>query len=248
MLYGIPLSYLTLCTAVLWRCKKLLYMPCLGLYHMRRAYPYASNNQTNQGNMKKLTMALFASLVIAATSFAGQEIAYTGKDNSKDKIIPATCFNDQELQFDVFGIYQDGNASHMAGPIRDHGWGGGIGINYFFNRYIGVGAEGYWSVAKPNVRSSNDDERTVFHNINGSLIFRLPIDEACLAPYAFVGGGAVLDGDQWAVAFAGLGVEYRIVPNKIGLFVDGRFNYYGHRFDYGEQNNYTARAGVRFVF
>ena len=90
--------------------------------------------------MKKLTITLLASLSLVAASFAGQEV-YSGKD-SKKTIVPQTCFNDHELQLDVFGVYQDGNANTHAGPIRDHGWGGGIGINYFFSRYIGVGAEG----------------------------------------------------------------------------------------------------------
>src|SRR3954469_1909820 len=136
--------------------------------------------------MKKLTITLLASIALAAASYAGTEIS-SGKD--KKVIQPVHCFNDQELQVDVFGAYQVGEGPNHAGPIHDHGWGGGIGINYFFSRYIGVGVEGYWIAAKENSAASgadrfdNDDHsRTTFHNINGSLIFRLPLDESCLAP------------------------------------------------------------------
>jgi hypothetical protein len=199
--------------------------------------------------MKKLTISLLASVALVSASFAGTEIQ-SGKDNKKI-IAPTLCFNDHELQIDVFGVYQDGNASSHAGPIRDHGWGGGIGINYFFTRNIGIGAEGYWVAANENSaqdNSNNDSDRKAFHNINGSLIFRLPLDESCLAPYAFIGGGATLDGDSWAVGFAGVGLEYRVIPNKLGLFVDARWNYYGDRYGEGDQNNFTGRAGVRWVF
>ena len=197
--------------------------------------------------MKKLTITLLASIALAAASYAGTEIS-SGKE-SKKVIAPVHCFNDQELQVDVFGAYQVGEGPNHAGPIHDHGWGGGIGINYFFSRYIGVGAEGYWIAADENASvPDRGSSRTTFHNINGSLIFRLPIDEMCLAPYAFIGGGAVLDSEDWAVGFAGVGLEYRVVPNKVGIFVDARWNYYGDRYGHDDQNNFTARAGVRWVF
>ncbi len=205
--------------------------------------------------MKKLTISLLTSMAVAATSFAGTEIS-SGKD--KKTVVPTTCFNDHELQLDVYGTYTVGEGPSHAGPVHDHAWGGGIGVNYFFTRYIGIGAEGMWDTGADNGAVFNDDHnghhhdgdhgRTTFHHINGDLIFRLPLDQYCLAPYAFLGGGAVLDADDWAVAFAGVGVEYRVVPNKVGVFVDGRWNYFADRFDRGDQNNFTFRAGVRWVF
>src|SRR4051812_27359367 len=189
--------------------------------------PAYNQTKPNQEIMKKLTIAFFASIALAATSFAGHEVVSSGKEYKGNPVPPVTCFQDQELQLDVFGAFQIGEGPDHAGPIHDHGWGGGVGINYFFSRYIGIGAEGYWIYADHNAATPGDDNgKTIFHNLGGSLIFRLPIDEMCLAPYAFVGGGAVLDSEQWAVAFAGVGVEYRVVPNKVGLFIDGRFNYF----------------------
>ena len=201
--------------------------------------------------MKKLAFSLLAVATLGGTSFAGHEMVASGKDY-KQPIPEATCFLDRELQIDVFGAYADGNSSSHAGPIRDHGWGGGIGINYFFTRNVGVGVDGIWLDAKENAgagnNDNNDDGGKAFHNVTGSLIFRLPMDASCLAPYVFVGGGFHVDGDQWASAHGGVGLEYRIVPNKVGIFVDARWTYFGDRYGAGDQNNFLGKAGVRFVF
>lgn len=210
--------------------------------------PSLAHNQTKPRNkMKKLAFSLLVGAALAATSFAGQEIV-SGKDK-KVVVPPTTCFNDRELQIDIFGAYADGHALTHAGPVRDHGWGGGVGVNYFFNRYVGIGADAFWLSAKHNAAApGTTDESTVFHNVDGSVIFRLPIDSMCLAPYGFLGGGAEFDGQSWGYGFVGVGLEYRVVPAKVGLFIDSRWNYYGDRYDHGDQNNFAFRAGVRWVF
>ncbi len=199
--------------------------------------------------MKNASLSLLLSLALAGTSFAGQEMVSSGKDY---KTQPApTCFNDHELQVDVFGAYVDGNASSHAGPVHDHGWGGGIGINYFFTRMFGVSVDATWIYAKENAASDpsrSDNGSTIFHNFSGSLVARFPSDSTCLAPYAFVGGGFHVDGDQWASVHGGAGIEYRVVPNRVGLFTDARWTYFGDRYGQGDQNNFMGRAGVRFVF
>ena len=197
--------------------------------------------------MKKLTTSLLAVVGLMGTAFAGHEIVSTGKDYKAPA--PTPCFNDRELQIDVFGAYADGNAAHHAGFIRDHGWGGGVGLNYFFHRNIGIGVDATWLYARESNNSdATEGDHTTFHNFTGSLIFRLPIDEMCLAPYAFIGGGFHVDGDQWASAHAGVGVEYRIVPQRVGLFADGRWTYLGDRYGHGDLNFFSTRLGVRFVF
>ena len=200
--------------------------------------------------MKKLAFSLLAVASITATSFAGHEMVSSGKDYKQPAPPEVTCFLDRELQIDVFGAYVDGNSSDHAGYLRDHGWGGGIGINAFFTRNIGIGVDGIWIYGKENAASNhdNDSDSTVFHNVTGSLIFRFPMDEICLAPYVFVGGGYTVDGDDWASAHAGVGLEYRVVPNKVGLFIDARWTYFGDRSGRGDQNNFLGTAGVRFVF
>ena len=198
--------------------------------------------------MKKLAFSLLAVASITATSFAGHEMVSSGKEYKQPAPPEVGCFLDQELQVDVFGAYVDGNAASHAGYIRDHGWGGGIGINYFFTRNVGIGVDGIWFYGKENAAADQDGDHKAFHNVTGSLIFRFPMDESCLAPYVFVGGGFHVDGDQWASAHAGVGLEYRVVPNKVGLFIDARWTYFGDRYGEGDQNNFLGKAGVRFVF
>lgn len=197
--------------------------------------------------MKKLAFSLLAVAAFASTSIAGTQV-YAPAKEVKEVIPVEGCFLDQEFQIDIFGAYVVGEGPHHAGYVRDHGWGGGIGLNYFFTRNIGVGVDGFWIYGKENGAIHDGTHHTVFHNVTGSLIFRLPIDELCLAPYLYVGGGYTVDSVDWASAHGGVGLEYRFVPNKVGFFVDGRWTYFGDRFGHGDQNNFLAKAGFRFVF
>src|SRR3954471_13989926 len=142
--------------------------------------------------MKKLTITLLASIALAAASYAGTEIS-SGKD--KKVIQPVHCFNDQELQVDVFGAYQVGEGPNHAGPIHDHGWGGGIGINYFFSRYIGVGAEGYWIAARHNQAQVRED---AFRNVRRAASdLGLDVDrDTFFDVFDAVGGDRFLDNDR----------------------------------------------------
>jgi hypothetical protein len=192
----------------------------------------------------KLASALFLAS-LASTAFAGHEIVTTNKNYKAP--VPEACFREGELQIDLFGMYVDGNGSEHAGPVRDHGWGGGIGFNYFFTLNLGVGVEAAWLDAKDN-HGSGDGGYTAIHNYSGSLIYRWPIEGRCVAPYAYLGGGVAGDGNNWAFGHVGLGVEYRIQPQKLGVFADVRWTYYGDRFGNGDQNNFGGRVGVRWVF
>jgi hypothetical protein len=203
-------------------------------------------------NIKSLLAV--ALLPVSITAWAGSEMS-SGKEYKDNKVIaPTPCFKDREFQLDLFGAYVDGNALDHAGPWQDHGWGGGIGLNYFFTRYIGVGIEGSALYGRENRQRDdrgNDLSRakhTTVYSGSGSLIFRMPIESICLAPYAYLGGGISVDGDKWAAGFGGVGVEYRVVPERVSLFMDGRCTYYGDRYDHGDQNNYTGKAGIRFIF
>ncbi len=148
----------------------------------------------------------------------------------------------------MFGAYQVGLGSSHAGPINNHAWGGGTAVNYFFMRYFGLSAEGSWLAGQDSSLVSHSGHSTQFQSAIGNLIFRYPIDSWCLAPYAFIGGGATMDGSAWAVGDIGVGLEYRLLPNKLGLFADGRWNYYGDRDSHDNQNNFLIRLGTRLVF
>ncbi len=196
--------------------------------------------------MKKLVCGFAALVAVAATGLAGTE-TYTAPESKQ--VETPSCFSDQEWQVDAFGAYQVGNGADHAGPSKDHGWGGGVAVNYFFARYFGLSAEGTWLEGHDN-RGANleGDHSTQFQSATGSVIFRYPIDAWCIAPYLFTGGGATMDGSAWAVYHIGVGLEYRVVPNKIGIFADGRWNYYGDRYGHDVQNNFLFRAGARMVF
>jgi hypothetical protein len=180
---------------------------------------------------------------LATPAFAGEMVA-TSKTYKAP--VPEECFRAGELQLDIFGQYSDGNSPQHAGPVRDHGWGGGIGVNYFFTLNLGIGVEAAWLDAKEN--GSLGGGYTAIQNYSGSLIYRFPIQEKCLAPYVFLGGGVAGDGENWAFGHAGVGLEYRIKPQKLGLFADARWTYYGDRFGHGDQNNASARVGLRIIF
>ena len=201
--------------------------------------------------MKLLTTSLLASLALLGTTLAGDHTYSTGK-SYKQTVAPAaptSCFSDHEFQIDTFGQASFGS-SEKIGLFRETAWGGGVGLNYFFHRNIGLGVDGAWLSAKESTlgHTASHSDRTVIHNASGSVIFRLPIDSACLAPYAYLGGGYHGDGENWASGHAGVGLEYRCVPNKVGIFVDGRWTYLGDRDNQTDLNFWTVRTGFRLVF
>jgi hypothetical protein len=208
--------------------------------------------------MKRLGFVLATIVAVSSAGIAGTE-SYSGPASSEYKQVEAAgCFSDKEWQVDTFGAYQVGQGPDHAGPIRNHGWGGGAAVNYFFLRYFGLSAEGTWLDGHHNPLDHDgsfghhiggfSDESTQFQSVTGSVIFRWPIEAWCMAPYVFTGGGATMDGSSWAVYHIGIGLEYRVVPNKLGVFADTRWNYYGDRAGHDTQNNFLFRAGARMVF
>jgi len=209
--------------------------------------------------MKKINVAIIASCGLLSNAFAGTPMV-----SSKEYKAPAPvlCFHEHEWQVDLFGQYSVGEGPHQAGTFRDHGWGGGVGINYFFTRNLGLGIDAAWLYATEapgrdftfrgrtfhTDRDFGDSDQTTIHNFSGSLILRFPIDEHCLAPYIYAGGGCHVDGDQWASAHAGVGLEYRFQPEKYAVFLDGRWTYFGDRFGHEDLNQFGTRLGFRFIF
>lgn len=201
--------------------------------------------------MNIILTSLFATCGIATSVFAGTPMISTSKEY-KTTEANETCFGEHEWQIDLFGQYSVGEGPNQVQLFRDHGWGGGVGINYFFTRNWGLGVDAAWLYGKEGPGLDDGDHhgshRTVTHNFTGSLIFRVPIDDSCLAPYLYAGGGLSVDGEQWATAHAGVGVEYRITPQKFGVFLDGRWTYLGDRFGHEDLNFFSSRVGFRFIF
>ena len=220
----------------------------------------------------KTTIPLLAVIALTGSALAGERVVAT-----KTHVPMETeCFRAKELQLDIFGQYSVGEGPDHAGTFRDHGWGGGVGVNYFMTRNFGLGVDAAWLSAKeanyttrtpagvagltgaqgavgtaPTAVAAaaarrNSDPTTV-HNFSASLIYRFPIDSICTAPYVFAGGGFAVDGQQWATAHAGAGVEKRL-SSKVGLFTDARWTFLGDRYGRGDLGNLGVRAGVRIVF
>jgi Outer membrane protein beta-barrel domain len=171
--------------------------------------------------MKSFTLVALATLTTAA--FAGQPIAGPGKG-----ITPEPCFGETELQLDVFGAY------HSSSGSFGDGWGGGLGVNYFFSRYLGLGVD---------VALTDGDDDSIW-TYRGSLLARYPIDfgNHCLAPYLRVSGGIQSEDDDESFIGVGGGLEWRVTP-RFGIFGEGSYNWAEDDNDFA-----TARAGVRFVF
>lgn len=139
-------------------------------------------------------------------------------------------FNGNEWSLDVFGLY----AVEAKEGTYDDGFGAGVGVNYFFNRYFGLGLEGYGWKGDGLIRS-----------VSGNILVRYPIEAWHMAPY-FIGGiggnfGADHTDDQ-INASAGLGLEVRFSEHW-GVIADGRYVVTDESNDYG-----LARLGVRFTF
>ena len=177
--------------------------------------------------MKSNMLVGAALLMLAATPvFAGESV------NSN----PGGFYRANELSLDVFGTASVGeytiNHPSEARVRRNTRLGAGLGVNYFFTRYLGVGVDAY----SENTTGAFVDSGSV------NFIGRLPLGDSGFAPYAFGGGGYQWDMTKARFAQVGAGMEYRFTPN-VGAFVDARWvlpdeaRYYG-----------VARLGLRFSF
>ena len=176
--------------------------------------------------MKKLLLTTAIAGLSLCAAFAGD-----GKTFDKKVVVETeTCrFRDTEFQVDVFytGFVGGHNTKFATGS------GGGVGLNFFFARYFGIGYEAAWY--------SNNG--TAEHMpLNGNFFFRYPICSLNLSPYVMVGGGAAFqEGRALGYGNVGGGLEYRFT-NNIGIFADGRY-YYG-----GPGNVANIRSGLRIAF
>ena len=82
--------------------------------------------------MKKVTLSALAAFAVAASAFAG-----SAKDFKQP--VAQKFFQDTEFALDAFYSYNDTKAGYFV-----DGSGGGVGADFFFQRYFGVGVEGNW--------------------------------------------------------------------------------------------------------
>jgi len=202
--------------------------------------------------MKTIPLIVLAATTIAISSaLAGDEV--TNNKDYKSPVPPETpCFRDQELQLDIFGSYMnlphaDDQLIHHRNPGQDGG-GGGVGVNYFFLRFVGLGVDG-------DINSN----RGGVADYTGKLLLRYPIQtgKLCLAPYIFGGGGGesffrddfnydhFRDHKTTGAYMTGGGIEWRATPHW-GVFTEGRYTWTGGRNNDGD--NAQVRLGLRYAF
>ncbi len=193
--------------------------------------------------MKQLALSAAALSLLASPLLAGNTAT---REMATAKQASTPMFAANETQLDLYGAYLVGKGPSHAGPLKDHGWGGGAGLSYFWTETLGLGIDvtGFRGKA---VGSLDQDHKTITQ-YTGSFILRVPYEASSVAPYGFIGGGVTTGAGDWASAHAGLGIEYRLIPNTVGIFTDARWTYYGDAHQNGDLNNFQARAGVRFAF
>ncbi len=176
--------------------------------------------------MNKIALSLLAGFAVAGSAFAGHEVSH--KDY-KQMPEPEPCFRAQELQLDLFGSY----TNSIERSDHGDGFGGGLGVNYFFCKYVGIGASGNLYKGEANGA----------WNFDTSLIARLPIESGsfCIAPYILGGGDLTTDGTTVGGWHAGGGLEWR-ATHHLGIFAEGRYIWAEDR------PAAMSRVGVRFVF
>ncbi len=187
--------------------------------------------------MKLKQMLAIATFGFLAATAAQAEHEYNW--SMKDRFAythEGEVFLPNEFSFDAFGTYTSTRRSSVQDlftrNLRHGTWGGGVGINYFFTKYIGISSD----------VSIGDNGNRFIDSAMGNLVLRLPIDPAHLAPYIFGGGGGVFEpSTEWA-ADAGAGIDFRI-NHWTGIFVDARYVWPENVGDYG-----LFRAGMRFAF
>ena len=221
--------------------------------------------------MKSKTLALLAASAIASTSAFAGDTTYVASKTYVAPEIRTSLYPDHEFTIDLFGTYAFTESTNER-ILGDHAFGGGLAVNYFFTKYIGLGIEG--QALKNQLKSESDD-------VNGlaalNLFYRHPLGDSGWAPYIYVGGGVLFNTDNASFGdvvsdvgddienelddadsdrrrdrnnddtllegHAGIGVEYR-VTRHFGVFTDGRWTVV----DDGKNNFPSARAGVRFAF
>lgn len=137
-------------------------------------------------------------------------------------------FPANQLSLQAFGTY----ATRDREGLRVDQGGGGLGLTYFFLRYVGIGADTYIEEWKWPYR------------VNGSAILRLPLPEqfSKLAVYGFGGGGREFKDIPQFTWHGGGGLEYKFSRN-LGIFADAREVFPD------KTANYTlVRGGVSFGF
>jgi opacity protein-like surface antigen len=167
-----------------------------------------------------LSLGAFTSLADTVTTTTTTHTSWWSERTSYDR--DSVKYNANELNLDLFGTY-----SHSIRKFDDmfdhtwrHGeWGGGVGMNYFFTKYLGFGVDTFFQ------RHGH-----FLNNVSGNLYARAPLGNSGFAPYIY-GGAGWRDGSSVGAfhsdeltAHGGVGIEYRFNPH-LGVFIDARYTW-----------------------
>lgn len=175
--------------------------------------------------------------MIAAVGLTLSATAADWRDNrDRDDYPPDTLFFGNEVSLDLFGTMSIGQEvidNLTDERVRDNGrLGAGVGLNYFFNRNIGLGADAY----------TENTAHSFVDNTSLNLIVRFPIDSAHIAPYIYGGAGRQFDPSELWFGQAGAGLEVRFT-RQVGIFADARYVFTDETANFG-----VGRLGVRLAF
>jgi hypothetical protein len=171
--------------------------------------------------MKTLILGLSGSLLVICFAAAGPLL--DSGEEPKQSVVPATLpqwYTDREFNMGFWGTYLLTSTSHKDRYLEsDYAWGGGIDAKYFFERYFGLGVEGYVVEATrtrierdgvialsvppgfSGVKSRTKDSRAV-GSVLGTFTFRYPIARSRIAPYAFLGVGGIFGGGDQDIIYS----------------------------------------------
>jgi len=244
-----------------------------------------------------LAVAAVASQSVA--TFAGEPVV-SSKAVVQPAPPPPEYFRPNEWDIGAFATYAtgtgenptgtrvtDGFTTTLSGETTFSGWGGGMDFTYYFPwKYAGIrfqGAGVSLSTGTFTVTESFQGVRTASRTgsvntaagiITSDIILRLPLDEfwsgVHLAPYGFVGFGAIFGGggghtintqfpelnarfnsvsrgvQSRPLGNVGGGFEYRFTPH-IGVFAEAGYNFIDHN-GRGSNNFIQTNFGLRYAF
>ena len=176
--------------------------------------------------MKNTTTTILATIAFAGVSFAGPSMDKAPMSKCPVPPPPPSC-----NCFEPGGQFSLYAAALLGSDTIDDAMGAGVAVNYFFTQNVGVEVDATWAFTDSTV-----------HTLNGSLVLRVPIISACIAPYALVGGGVHTNGETYGTLHAGGGLDVRLA-NCFGIFADARYTWADQDDDYT-----IVRAGIRMNF
>jgi hypothetical protein len=165
--------------------------------------------------MKRFLFLLCAIPFCISPANAGPEV-YNNKNavTQQPQLPYANWYADREWNVNLWGTYAFTGTDYANDRYLevDHAWGGGADVKFFFNRYFGLGVQGYLLSAARTVTSTEGHfisvggtpyPRTIFSkdrrtlgSVSGTFTLRYPIAGSRVAPYVYGAGGIIVGGEE----------------------------------------------------